>query len=100
MILPRMIESMFPKTYQFIWQSGWTAGKQTGERLFYESAIERLDRWELKDLKNLEFKLGYNHARKVALNELSMEDFENMSKPEEEWRERRANSGVDRTTES
>jgi len=100
LILPRIIETLFPKSYHFIWQIGWNAGNDRGQALMYRNAEERLDRWELKDLKNAEFKLGYNHARKIALNQLTMKDFKNLNEDEQAWRERRVDGGVDRTTES
>lgn len=100
MILPRMISAMFPKSYDFIYHVGWNAGKDAGQALVYKGAEERLDRWELKDLKNLEFKLGYNHARRIALNQLTMTDFEEANNREPDSTERSEDGGVDRTTQS
>lgn len=100
MILPRMIEAMFPRSYAFIYHVGWNAGKDAGQALVYKGAEERLDRWELKDLKNLEFNLGYNHARRIALGQLTLADFETQSDREPDSTERSEDGGVDRTTQS
>lgn len=93
-----MIEAMFPRAYDFIYQVGWNAGKDVGQSLMYSNAEERLDRWELKDLKNIEFNLGYNHARRIALNQITMADFSDNN--EEDSTERIEDDGVERTPQS
>lgn len=75
MFVAKILGTMFPSAYQYIWSAGWLVGKKTGASIAHQNAEDRLIRFALDGLDNQEFQLGYAHAKKIALNQLVTKDF-------------------------